>query len=487
MRGRLLIVAVAVALSLGVPALTPSAAGAADQAGPAATLTTPVFSLRRLAGPLSRTVATSRLTAQLDKAVQGGAPGTTCLAVQDPAGRSLYARQPDLALIPASTLKLVTTAVALAKIGPDTRLVTDVRASSPAAGSGGSVGDLWLVGGGDPLLSTADFALEGGYLGQPRLATPVESLADKVVAAGVSHVTRVVGDDSRYDAQRTVPTWLPRYLTNFEISPLSALTVNKGFLTFKPPTAVTPSQATHAAAVLSDLLKARGVAVDAEPAAGVAPAGATTITSIESPPLAEVVGETLQHSDNLAAEMLLKELGVRFGGAGSTAAGLDVVERHLAETGLPADEVTAADGSGLDRSDRVTCDLLQQLLVTSGEDGALDRALPVAGGVGTLHRRFLNTPAAGKVRAKTGSLEGVVGLSGWASTQDGSDVAFSLLANGLPSTAAGSVLQDRVAAAVASWPQAPPPSDLAPLAAAPAAAAMAATTTAPPPASPSPP
>ncbi|MEA2844704.1 MAG: hypothetical protein QOJ69_2375, partial [Actinomycetota bacterium] len=215
----------------------------------------------------------------------------------------------------------------------------------------------------------------------------------------------------------------------------------------------------------------RGVAVDGAAAEGVAPAGAVTITSIESPPLAEVVGETLQHSDNLAAEMLLKELGVRFGGAGSTAAGLDVVHRHLSETGLPDDELTAADGSGLDRSDRLTCDLLQQVLVNGGAGGALDKALPVAGGAGTLHRRFVNTPAAGKVRAKTGSLEGVVGLSGWASAQDGAAMAFSLLANGLPTTSAGSVLQDRVAAAVAAYPQAPTPTEVAPLPASPAAPA----------------
>ena len=299
-------------------------------------------------------------------------------------------------------------------------------------------------------------------MSQARLATPMEALADKVVAAGVRRVGRVVGDDSRYDGQRSIPTWLPRYLTNFEISPLSALTVNKGFLTFEPPTVVTPSQATHAATVLADLLKARGVAVDGPPAEGVAPAATVTVTSIESPPLTEVVGETLQHSDNLAAEMLVKELGNRFGGAGSTAAGLEVVRRHLSETGLPADELTAADGSGLDRSDRVTCDLLQKLLLSSGEGGALDKALPVAGGTGTLHRRFVNTPAAGRIRAKTGSLEGVAALSGWASTQDGTAMAFSMLANGLPTMSAGTVLQDRVAAAVASYPQAPPPAELAP-------------------------
>ena len=468
MRGRCLIVAVA--LVVAAPALPGAATAVAADDPPPATLTTPVLSLRRLAGPLSRHVATTRLTTRLDAvttdASLGDARDSTCLTVQDPAGRALYSRQPDLALIPASTLKLVTTAVALAKIGPTTRLTTEVEAAAPP--TAGAVDVLYLVGGGDPLLSTADFALEGGYLGQPRLATSIESLADRISAAGIRHVGRVVGDDTRYDAQRTVPTWLPRYLTNFEISPISALTVNKGFLTFKPPTAVAPSPAAYAAQVLSDLLKARGVAVDAEAAAGSAPTGpsATTITSIESPPLADVVGEILQHSDNLGAEMLLKELGARFGTGGSTASGLAVVHQYLAESGLPADDLTAADGSGLDRSDRLTCDLLQQLLVRAGEGGDLDRALPVAGGVGTLHRRFVNTPAAGRVRAKTGSLEGVVALSGWASTGgDGGSQsnAFSLLANGLPTTSAGTALQDRVATAVASYPEAPSPADLAPL------------------------
>ena len=89
------------------------------------------------------------------------------------------------------------------------------------------MGDLYLVGGGDPLLSTAEFASDGGYQGQARRSTSIEALADKVVAAGVRRVGRILGDESRYDGERLVPSWNPRYIANFDISPLSALVVNK--------------------------------------------------------------------------------------------------------------------------------------------------------------------------------------------------------------------------------------------------------------------
>jgi len=191
---------------------------------------------------------------------------------------------------------------------------------------------------------------------------------------------------------------------------------------------------------------------------GRAPAATTLVTTIDSPPLSEVVGEILQHSDNMGAEMLVKELGVRFGGAGSTAAGLAVIRDHLAASGAPMDGVATVDGSGLDRSDHLTCQLLQQILAAAGDDSELARALPVAGRNGTLYKRFVNSPAAGKVRAKTGSLLGVAALTGFATgaTADGTALHFSLLANELPTEATGARLQDNLVDVLAAYPQAPP-------------------------------
>jgi len=447
----------------------PATAGAAQEAPAPATptLVTPLFSMRRVPTMLSRVVAETHLRTDLDKIMTdptyGAARDRSCLVVGDPGGGTIhYARQPSLALIPASTLKLLTTAAALSQFGPDSRFTTDVRATSPPAG--GEVGDLYLVGGGDPLLSTAEFASDGGYQGQPRRSTSIEALADKVVATGVRRVGRIIGDESRYDSERLVPSWNPRYIANFDISPLSALVVNKAFTSDNPP-AVAVSPPTHAATVLAEQLRARGVTVGGT-GTGKAPAGTTRVTSTESLPLSDIVAEILQNSDNMAAEMLVKEMGARPGTPGTTAAGLSAVADRLRQlAGVTPEEVATVDGSGLDRGDKVTCSVLQRVVAQSPP--ALAAGLPVAGRNGTLFRRFLGSPAAGKVWAKTGSLEGVAGLSGFVTAKDNRNVAFSLISNDLPSMSVGAGLQDRVVNVLSAYPRAPSPDALGPKAVAP--------------------
>ncbi|MGI8985041.1 MAG: D-alanyl-D-alanine carboxypeptidase/D-alanyl-D-alanine endopeptidase [Acidimicrobiales bacterium] len=453
------------ALLLAVALALPTDAATAQEPAPApapAALATPVLSLRRVPALLSRVVGETHLRTDLDRImsdpVYGAARERSCLVVGDPGGGTVhYSRQPSLGLIPASTIKLLTTAAALALLGPDMRYTTDVRAGAPPAN--GAVADLYLVGGGDPLLSTAEFASDGGYLGQRRRTTSIEALADKIVAAGVRQVGRLHGDESRYDSQRLVPSWNPRYIANFDISPLSALVVNKAFTQASPP-AVAVSPPAHAASVLADQLRARGVAVG-DTGAARTPAGTTRVASIDSVPLKEVVAEILENSDNMAAELLVKELGTRPGVPGSTTAGLAAIDEKLRQlTGVGPDDVASVDGSGLDRGDRATCAVLQRV-VAAGPDGLVD-GLPVAGRNGTLFRRFLNTPAAGKVRAKTGSLEGVAGLSGLVSGDGGRTLAFSLIANELPTASAGVGLQDRVVNVLAAFPRAPTPEALGP-------------------------
>ena len=439
-------------------------AGADDPPSPVPT--TPVLSLRRVPGTVATAVADRRLASGLDRVLGdpalGAARDRSCVSVRNPAGRAVYSRNPTLPLIPASTTKILTGAVALARLGPDFRYTTELRAA--AAPSGGTVaGDLWFVGAGDPLVATADYAAVAGYHNQPRLATPLEVLADRVVAAGVRHVAgRVVGDESRYDRQRYLPTWSPGYVTQGAIGPQSALTVNGGFVEWEPREVAAPAPATNAAAVLTTLLRARGVNVAGEAGEGKAPGGTAVVASIDSAPLAEMVGVLLRESDNMTAELLVKELGARFGGAGTTAAGLGVVRSSLPSLGLTPDGLTWADGSGLDRSSRLTCDALQAVLAHDGEKGMVSRGLPVAGRDGTLARRFTAGPAAGRIRAKTGSLQGVTGLAGWATTNDGRSVQFTLLANDLPGDGAGFGLQDRVANLLGAYPQAPPAAELAP-------------------------
>lgn len=468
MRGRVVAgLCVILAVASGVVAVVSGRDDATSSraAAAAAEPATPVFSLRRVPGALSRTVADDRLRTELDAVLSqplyAAAAPETCLAVRDPQGRELYTRQFDKALIPASNMKLLTATVALAKLGPDFRYVTPVR-SSAAPAADGSVGDLWLVGSGDPLLATADFAAIAGWLERPRPATPIEALADRIVNAGVKRIGRLMGDETRFDAQRYLPTWAPNYATDPDIGPQSALQLNGGFVQWRPKAIPQTAPATNAATVLATLLRARGIAVDAV-GEGKAPEDAAIVAQIESPPLSEVVGVMLRDSDNLVAELLVKELGARFGSAGTTAGGLAVERTVAAELGLPARPLILSDGSGLDRANRLSCQLIDAVLARGGEDSPIGKGLSVAGSIGTLTRRFLNTPAAGKVKAKTGSLDGVASLSGWTTDLAGGDLQFAMLANNVPSEGAGTALQNQLVSVLAGYPKAPGPEEIGPL------------------------
>jgi serine-type D-Ala-D-Ala carboxypeptidase/endopeptidase (penicillin-binding protein 4) len=412
-----------------------------------------------------------RLGASLDAALAGAGP-SACLAVQQ-GPIVLYARRPTQTLIPASNLKLLTATAALDRIGPDARLMTEVRADHLPAG-GTLAGNLYLVGGGDPLLRTADYVATLRY--REVLYSNLDTLAQQVRAGGVTHVTGgVVGDETRYDTQRYVPTWKPSYAAAGEVGPISALQVNDGFQSFHPDDVAAAQPAVQAAALFATLLRQHGVQVDGPPAQGSTPAAAPQITSLPSPPLADTLGEVLRQSDNNGAELITKEMGRRFGGAATTAAGVAVTRSDLQADGLPVDQLTAVDGSGLDRGDRVSCQLILDALMRSGPQGALARGLPVAGQSGTLEKRLLGTPAAGRLRAKTGSLTGVSALSGFVDPArsppgavpgtgpSATAVAFALILNGQPSTAAGEGLADRIGVILAEFPQAPSPDTLAPL------------------------
>lgn len=465
MARRWLVPAVLVAVSVtgAVVAVVPPAGPADDATGQA--VRAPVLSARRVPALLAQLVADSRLRTDLDDALAqpslGPARERSCLIVEE-AGRPVMTRRPDLSLIPASNLKILTALAALAALGPDTRFATEVRSVAAVGADGVVDGPLWMVGGGDPLLATADYA--ASLENQPQLVSPVEHLADQVVQAGVRSVRGgVVGDESRYDTQRYVPTWKPGYITDAEVGPASGLDVNDGFtgVGLRPPAASQP--AVHAATVLTGLLRERGVEVAGSPDQGVAPVDAVAVARLASPPVQEIIGQMLRESDNLTAELLVKELGHRFAGDGSTRAGLEVMRSRLTEQGVAVDQLSTADGSGLDRSDRTSCAALMTALAVNGADGAIADGLPVAARNGTLAKRFLGHPAAGRLRAKTGSLDGVVGLSGYMDGAGGTPpLSFSLVVNDLPRDALGRRLQEDVSAVLARYPDAPDPDSLAP-------------------------
>jgi D-alanyl-D-alanine carboxypeptidase/D-alanyl-D-alanine-endopeptidase (penicillin-binding protein 4) len=454
-------------ITLAVVALT-STAAAVHTPGPRrshlAGLAPPkaaVLSPRRVPDLLSRTIADLKLTADLDQALKDPAVANSCLIVERDRER-LFTRNPDRPLIPASNMKLLTALAVLGKLGPDATLSTTAKAASAIGPDGTLNGPLYLVGGGDPLVETADYA--ASYENQPHVHTPFEQLADDLVAKGLRHVAGgVVGDETRFDTVRYVPSWKPRYITDAEVGPQSALLVNDGFTQFKPKHTAAASPATHAAQVLTDLLKGRGVSIDGPAGQSASPAGAATISELRSPPVKDVVGEMLRESDNTAAEVLTKELGRRLAGQGTTAAGVKAIRDVLAANHLPIAALQSVDGSGLDRGDRATCGLLLATLDTGDAHGPLQSGLPTAAEEGTLTKRFKGNPAAGRLRAKTGSLDGVVALTGFVDAPDQTPpLVFSMIVNDLPRDVIGRNLEETVGAVLARYPDGPKPAVLAP-------------------------
>jgi serine-type D-Ala-D-Ala carboxypeptidase/endopeptidase (penicillin-binding protein 4) len=380
--------------------------------------------------PTTTTVpAPKDLRGQLD-AMWARATPSSCVMVSK-GGQVLYERAPDMPLIPASTLKLATASAVLRRMDAHQRLRTSVMTAADPV-DGRIAGDLWLVGGGDPVLGTAPWAAH--FTRQPQLFTPMEVLADRVVAAGVREIAgRVTGDDSRYDRVRYVSTWPASYIKESEIGPLSALTANDGFRVWSGGSLVPfADPAAGAAGVFTELLRARGVIVGGEAAAGDAPSGTSSLAAIDSPTVGELAAQMVRESDNGTAELMLKELGLRVAGQGSTAAGTAAVLETLGRRDLPMPGVRVMDGSGLDRASTVTCRLLVRLLEVEGPGGIIDRALPIAAQTGTLYKRFLATPVAGRLRAKTGSINGVAALAGRVVSPSGEELTFAFLQNGQP-------------------------------------------------------
>lgn len=387
----------------------------------------PLLDLRRDLQPLADQVADRRLRQDLTAFV-AGMPPDTCLVVHAD-GVDFDHREND-PQAPASVQKLLTAAAALTVLGPDHRFRTTVTAPAPVDGV--VAGDVHLVGGGDPLLAVPGYVDRYDDPSQP--FTDLTALADAVVAAGVVRVDGgVVADETRYDQQRYHPTWPIRFRSQGQTGPLSALSVNDGFVRWPAdglfPVEPAPDPAAHAASVFAELLIERGVVVGGGIAVAPAPPDLPELAAVVSPPLTEVVGQMLAQSDNSTAELLLKEIGLATAGEGSFPAGARGVHEALARAGLDVGGLTVVDGSGLSTEDALTCELAVEVLEHRPLAPTITDGLAVAGRSGTLVDRWVGTEIEGRVRAKTGTLNQVTALAGLAATGDGVPARFALIVN----------------------------------------------------------
>jgi len=403
-------------------------------AAPVPALTAPMFTMRRLSTVVSRELAIDDFRA----AVTSFLPtigDRSCVAVSVD-GEPVGSRNADLPVIPASTQKLLVAATALEVLGESFQFTTSATTASPPAG-GAVAGDLYLVGGGDPVLSSDWYPVSNLERYPVTSPTRLEALADALVAAGITSVSgNVVGDASRYDDEYFAPSWAVG-VAGLEAGPYDSLMVNDSRVLNDPLKANDPAEG--AAREFVRMLNERGITVGGTATTGTAPAGTTEIASIQSAPMSEVVAEMLGNSDNNTAEMLVKELGYQESATGAREAGLAVIKDSLAGWGVDTTGIVLADGSGLSPDNRVTCTALLTVLQRSDPNGPIGTGLPVAGQSGTLADIFVDHPIAGRLLGKTGTLSNppfnedppaVKALAGYVNVDGGSAVEYALVLNG---------------------------------------------------------
>ncbi|MFH8424359.1 D-alanyl-D-alanine carboxypeptidase/D-alanyl-D-alanine-endopeptidase [Streptomyces sp. NPDC018038] len=364
----------------------------------------------------------------------GLGPLRTASVVDTATGKQLYGAGATTPMTPASTVKIATAAAALSALGPDHRIATTATATPDGR-------TLTLTGGGDPTLD------------RPRLTALATATARALTARGHTSV-RLTYDTHLYQGPAIHPIG-----PNENIAPVVALMTDEGRLdgSDSGPAPRTADPAGDTAAAFADLLTRAGVKVTGTPAPGRTPETAPLARTL-SAPLADLVERTLTHSDNDLAEALARQTAL----ARKKPAGFDgaatAVREELARLGLPVTGARFADGSGLDRRDRVSAALLTGLLTRAADPARpalrpLLTGLPVGGFTGTLAARFDTAPAtegAGLVRAKTGTLTGVNTLAGTVVTADGRLLAFAFLAGGTPSPYEAQPALDRLSAALAT-------------------------------------
>jgi D-alanyl-D-alanine carboxypeptidase len=374
--------------------------------------------------------------------------GTLNGTVLDPAtGTVLWDQRATTAITPASTAKVLTSAAALLKLDRGQQFITKVVA-------GKDPGTVILVGGGDPTLSSLPAGKNSVYPG----AAHLDDLVAQVKAAAGGKVTQVFFDTTRYTGDALAQGWVPGDVPGGFIAPIVPMMMDGGR---QDPTKVdNPRTGTPAKTLAAELAKRLGATVAAKPDS-TAPADAKVLGEVRSAPLAELIDNYLQISDNVLAETVGREVAKSAGEEPSFAGVSRTTLKILQENGFDTAGAQLIDGSGLSTSDHVTPKLLASVLaVAAGPDGKDPRTaklrpllggLPVAGGSGTLETRFTpGTPSVsgrGWVRAKTGTLSGVNALAGVVLDADGRVLVFTMMTSGTDANAARPAL-DAVAAAL---------------------------------------
>jgi D-alanyl-D-alanine carboxypeptidase/D-alanyl-D-alanine-endopeptidase (penicillin-binding protein 4) len=413
------------------------------------------------------------------------------LIVDPERGDTLYSRNAGKLFMPASNMKILTSATALTQLGADYRYRTTFAARGQLSG-GTLAGDVVVIGRGDP--SVSDHMLRDAML-------PLRAIADSIVARGIRHVTgRVVAGGDHFPGSELGFGWSYDDFEDSYSAPIDELLFNEGFSELhvragqRPGDPVTvvvrPARsvprlrvgATTVAAAPGDsarrrantlvarkdsttwdvmlsgtlgvgdtavievthhnaddayltavreALTDRGVSFDEQPTDTLA--RVDTLATLTSPPLSEILKALMKPSQNQIAEMLFRTIALEKTGAGRPDSARAIVERQISSWGVSVPlEAVVRDGSGLSRYDYISPQTVVRILDAMRKAATFNvyyDALPIAGVDGTIRNRMKGTTAEGNVHAKTGSVAQSRSLSGYVTTADRHMLIFSFLSN----------------------------------------------------------
>jgi D-alanyl-D-alanine carboxypeptidase/D-alanyl-D-alanine-endopeptidase (penicillin-binding protein 4) len=402
-------------------------------------------------------------------------------------GEEVFSRAADRTFVPASTMKLITSAAALDALGPSYAFTTDVYVDGEVE-DGVLDGDLILRGTGDPTFTAeklwrllrdlrvdgiervqGDLVLDatrfpgdtmipgwgkkvdiedgpsyfpqigalqlefgaavivvrpGGEAGKPAKVY-LETPAGAYVELDSEVVTGSSRGRTRLDVERSVS----RDKVTFELEG----SIAEGHEAVRIRRAV-PDPTRFFRAVTLEMLRSVGPRVEGSVTLGELPDDAERVRRVYSPPLASILMDTNKYSSNFMAESVLRALGAEERGEGTWEAGLDVVREYLRGIGVPDSDFVVKNGSGLSRETRMTPAVLTAVLLDMAADPQVGAefagSMSICGRDGTLSRRLKDNP--GQMRGKTGTLNGVHTLAGFVDADDGTRYAYAFLINNVP-------------------------------------------------------
>jgi len=381
------------------------------------------------------------------------------LIVNPRTGDTLYSKNSGKLFMPASNMKIITSAVALTLLGPDYRYRTTFLTDGEVRDSLLD-GNLLVIGRGDPTVSdrmrgTATIVMDA--LADSLRAHRIRQISGSLARVGNAFPDSIYGYGWEWDD-----------LGEYYGAGVDELIFNEGMAPTKlrpPPDTARDSLYSGPAKnpakayldAFHDALVRKSIRMDGVVRDSILPTPLKmdTLFVFFSAPLREILPALMKQSQNQIAEILLRTIGLERGGLGTADSARKIVGQQLLAWGVQPDGFVIRDGSGLSDQDLLTPETIVRVLDRIQRDTAFAayyNAMPIAGVDGTIDTRMKGTPAEGNVHAKTGTLAKARSLSGYVTTADGERLIFSILANN--TTTPGSTVTrvaDDIAVALAAY------------------------------------